>query len=89
MQTTNYQTDPVLSGVMEIIQETLKDRDEEVELEPHMSLTADLDLDSLTVVEIFLNVEDRFVIKLSDVDVQSAVTIADIRRIVSSKQSGN
>ncbi|HMG35492.1 MAG TPA: acyl carrier protein [Blastocatellia bacterium] len=89
MQTTSYQADPVLSGVIEIIQKTLKDRDEEVELEPHMSLTADLDLDSLTVVEIFLDLEDRFVIKLNDVDIQSAVTIADIKRIVSSKQSGN
>jgi acyl carrier protein len=89
MDTTKHQPDPVLSDVIEIIQRSLKTRDGLVEIKPHMSLIDDLDLDSLTMVEVFLDLEDRFLIKITEADIESALTVGDIQALVSCRQNEN
>jgi acyl carrier protein len=45
---------------------------------PEQSLIDDLDIDSLTMVEILLHIEDRFGIKVDEDEARSLHTVADV-----------
>jgi acyl carrier protein len=56
------------------------------ELSPRMSLRDDLGFDSLTAVELVMELEETFGISLANEEVTNLVTVEDVLRIVETKQ---
>jgi acyl carrier protein len=52
-----------------------------------LTLSDDLNLDSLDVVELGMEIEETFAIKLEDADVDALVTISDVVRLVERETS--
>lgn len=67
--------DEVLSGLAEIVNEIAGIPAEDVELDK--SFTDDLDVDSLSMVEVVVAAEERFDVKIPDDDVKSLKTVGD------------
>ena len=72
--TTATDTD-ILTGLAEIINE-ISGRPA-ADVIPTASFTADLDLDSLTMVEVVVAAEERFGVRIPDDDVAQLVTVQD------------
>ena len=66
----------VFEKVKEIISETMDVDADEITMDTHM--VDDLGADSLDVVEMSVEVEDAFNIKIEDDDIQSMLTVKDI-----------
>lgn len=56
---------------------------EEIVLEA--SLFEDLGLDSLDLIELSMDIEDRFAIQVSDDELRSVVTVADVVALIEKK----
>ncbi|MFC5906355.1 acyl carrier protein [Streptacidiphilus monticola] len=67
--------DEVLSGLAEIVNEIAGIPAEDVELEK--SFTDDLDVDSLSMVEVVVAAEERFDVKIPDDEVKNLKTVGD------------
>ncbi len=67
--------DEVLTGLAEIVNEIAGIPTEDVELDK--SFTDDLDVDSLSMVEVVVAAEERFDVKIPDDDVKSLKTVGD------------
>ena len=67
--------DEVLTGLAEIVNEIAGIPAEDVELDK--SFTDDLDVDSLSMVEVVVAAEERFDVKIPDDDVKSLKTVGD------------
>ncbi|QMU68251.1 acyl carrier protein [Streptacidiphilus sp. P02-A3a] len=67
--------DEVLSGLAEIVNEIAGIPAEDVELDK--SFTDDLDVDSLSMVEVVVAAEERFDVKIPDDDVKGLKTVGD------------
>ena len=67
--------DEVLTGLAEIVNEIAGIPTEDVELDK--SFTDDLDVDSLSMVEVVVAAEERFDVKIPDDDVKSLKTVCD------------
>ena len=67
--------DEVLSGLAEIVNEIAGIPAEDVELDK--SFTDDLDVDSLSMVEVVVAAEERFGVKIPDDDVKGLRTVGD------------
>ncbi len=65
----------VLEGLAEIVNEIAGIPVEDVELDK--SFTDDLDVDSLSMVEVVVAAEERFSVKIPDDDVKNLKTVGD------------
>ncbi len=65
----------ILSGLAEIVNEIAGIPTEDVELDK--SFTDDLDVDSLSMVEVVVAAEERFSVKIPDDDVKNLKTVGD------------
>jgi acyl carrier protein len=65
----------VLAGLAEIVNEIAGIPTEEVQLDK--SFTDDLDVDSLSMVEVVVAAEERFEVKIPDDDVKNLKTVGD------------
>ena len=67
--------DEVLAGLGEIVNEVAGIPTEDVV--PEKSFTDDLDIDSLTMVEVVVAAEERFGVKIPDDEVKNLKTVGD------------
>ncbi|NDA79934.1 MAG: acyl carrier protein [Actinobacteria bacterium] len=65
----------VLAGIREIVEEVAGVSPDQIEMEK--SFTDDLDVDSLSMVEVVVAAEERFGIKIPDDEVTKMATVAD------------
>ena len=77
----------LFTAVAEVVRRSLKDTTAaNVEIIPEMSLVEDLNLDSLTIVDVVLDIEDKFKIKIEETEMQSVLTVKDLMDLVVRKQ---
>jgi acyl carrier protein len=88
MHEATKEMDSVLSALAIIIQRSLKQPDADLEIKPEMSLIKDFDLDSLRMVDIVLDIEDHFKIRIMEAEIQSAFTVGDLATLIAHKLSG-
>ncbi|GAA4666809.1 acyl carrier protein [Streptomyces chumphonensis] len=67
--------DEILKGLAEIVNEIAGVPEEDVQ--PDKSFTDDLDVDSLSMVEVVVAAEERFDVKIPDDDVKKLKTVGD------------
>ena len=72
---TEQSHDPILSGLAEILEEVAGIAPEDVTAKK--SFTDDLDVDSLTMVEVVVAAEEKFGVKIPDNEVQNLKTVGD------------
>ena len=65
----------ILAGLAEIVNEETGIATDEVQ--PEKSFTDDLDIDSLSMMTIVVNAEEKFGVKIPDDDVKSLSTVGD------------
>jgi acyl carrier protein len=65
----------VLAGLAEIVNEVAGIETDDVQVDK--SFTADLDVDSLTMVEVVVAAEDKFGVKIPDEEVKNLSTVGD------------
>lgn len=82
---TDSVEDNIFLELKNILCEHLKAGEQQISLESH--LLNDLDADSLDVIELVQEVEDRFCIEVSDDMIEKLVTVGDIVTYIASKTS--
>ena len=75
----------VLEGLAEIVNEETGIDTAEVELDK--SFTDDLDIDSLSMMSIVVNAEERFGVRIPDDEVKNLKTVRDAVTFIQSAQS--
>lgn len=75
----------VLAGIREIVEEVAGVSPDEIEMEK--SFTDDLDVDSLSMVEVVVAAEERFGIKIPDDEVTKMATVGDAVNFIVSAAS--
>ncbi|MGO1192991.1 MAG: acyl carrier protein [Nesterenkonia sp.] len=65
----------ILAGLAEIVEEETGLETEEVQLEK--SFTEDLDIDSISMMTIVVNAEEKFDVKIPDEEVKNLATVGD------------
>ena len=73
--------DEIISGIAEIIEEVTGIEPSEVT--PEKSFVDDLDIDSLSMVEIAVQAEDKFGVKIPDDELANLKTVGDAVNYVS------
>ena len=68
-------TEEVLSGLAELINDETGIATDSVELEK--SFTDDLDIDSISMMTIVVNAEEKFDVKIPDEEVKNLITVGD------------
>lgn len=74
----------VLSGLAEIVNEETGIATEAVQLDK--SFTDDLDIDSISMMTIVVNAEDKFGVKIPDEEVKNLVTVGDAVNFITNAQ---
>jgi len=74
----------VLAGLAEIVNEETGIATETVQLEK--SFTDDLDIDSISMMTIVVNAEDKFGVKIPDEEVKNLITVGDAVNFIVSAQ---
>ena len=74
----------VLSGLAEIVNDETGIATEAVQLDK--SFTDDLDIDSISMMTIVVNAEDKFGVKIPDEEVKNLVTVADAVNFIANNQ---
>lgn len=74
----------VLSGLAEIVNDETGIATEAVQLDK--SFTDDLDIDSISMMTIVVNAEDKFGIKIPDEEVKNLVTVGDAVNFITNAQ---
>ena len=74
----------VLAGLAEIVNDETGIAAEAVQLDK--SFTDDLDIDSISMMTIVVNAEDKFGVKIPDEEVKNLVTVGDAVNFISSAQ---
>ena len=74
----------VLAGLAEIVNEETGIATESVQLEK--SFTDDLDIDSISMMTIVVNAEDKFGVKIPDEEVKNQITVGDAVNFIVSAQ---
>lgn len=75
----------ILAGLAEIVNEETGLDAESVQ--PDKSFTDDLDIDSLSMMTIVVNAEDRFGVRIPDEEVKNLSTVGDAVNYIASNQS--
>ena len=75
----------ILEGLAEIVEEVAGIDAAEVTLEK--SFTGDLDVDSLTMVEVVVAAEEKFGVKIPDDEVQNLKTVGDAVSFIEKAQA--
>lgn len=78
-------TDEVLAGLAELINEETGISADAVEL--GKSFTEDLDIDSISMMTIVVNAEEKFDVKIPDEEVQNLKTVGDAVNYIVGAQS--
>jgi acyl carrier protein len=74
----------VLAGLAEIVNDETGIAADAVQLDK--SFTDDLDIDSISMMTIVVNAEDKFGVKIPDEEVKNLVTVGDAVNFISSAQ---
>lgn len=77
----------LIAGIAEIVEEVTGIEPSEVTLEK--SFVDDLDIDSLSMVEIAVQTEDKYGVKVSDEDLASLRTVGDVVAYVQKLEAEN
>ena len=75
----------VLAGLADIVNDETGIATESVQLEK--SFTDDLDIDSISMMTIVVNAEDKFGVKIPDEEVKNLITVADAVNFIVSAQA--
>ena len=78
-------TEEILEGLAEIVNEETGLDTAEVQLEK--SFTDDLDIDSLSMMTIVVNAEERFGVRIPDDEVKNLTTVGDAVTFIAGAQS--
>lgn len=76
--------DEVLAGLAEIVNEETGIDTDSVKLEK--SFTNDLDIDSISMMTIVVNAEEKFSVKIPDEEVKNLLTVGDAVTFITSAQ---
>ena len=76
--------DEVLAGLAEIVNEETGIDTDSVKMEK--SFTNDLDIDSISMMTIVVNAEEKFSVKIPDDEVKNLLTVADAVNFITSAQ---
>jgi acyl carrier protein len=79
-----YTTDEVLAGLAELVTDETGIAAEEVALEK--SFTDDLDIDSISMMTIVVNAEEKFGVTIPDDEVKNLKTVKDAVDFITSNQ---
>ncbi|GAA4925394.1 acyl carrier protein [Nesterenkonia massiliensis] len=74
----------ILAGLAEIVNEETGLETEEVQLEK--SFTEDLDIDSISMMTIVVNAEEKFDVKIPDEEVKNLATVGDAVEYIANAQ---
>ena len=74
----------VLAGLAELVNEETGIKTDDVQLAK--SFSDDLDIDSISMMTIVVNAEDKFGVKIPDEEVKNLVTVADAVNFIVSAQ---
>jgi acyl carrier protein len=74
----------VLAGLAELVNDETGIATDAVQLDK--SFTDDLDIDSISMMTIVVNAEDRFGVKIPDDEVKNLITVADAVNFITSAQ---
>ena len=75
----------VLAGLADIVNDETGIANESVQLEK--SFTDDLDIDSISMMTIVVNAEDKFGVKIPDEEVKNLITVGDAVNFIVSAQA--
>ena len=75
----------VLAGLAEIVNEETGIATEAVQLDK--SFTDDRDIDSISMMTIVVNAEDKFGVKIPDEEVKNLITVADAVNFITAAQA--
>ena len=76
--------DEVLAGLAELVNEETGLATESVQMDK--SFSDDLDIDSISMMTIVVNAEDKFGVKIPDEEVKNIVTVADAVNYIADNQ---
>lgn len=74
----------VLAGLADLVNDETGIATDAVQ--PDKSFTDDLDIDSISMMTIVVNAEDRFGVKIPDDEVKNLITVADAVNFIASAQ---
>ncbi|HEY4614873.1 MAG TPA: acyl carrier protein [Citricoccus sp.] len=77
--------DAILAGLAEIVNEETGLETEEVQLDK--SFTDDLDIDSISMMTIVVNAEEKFDVKIPDEEVKNLKTVNDAVEFIANAQA--
>jgi acyl carrier protein len=87
MESTKQQSNPAFDRVSEIVRRSIRLPNPPATITPEMSLLDDLDLDSPSMVDLMLDLEEEFKLQFSDRETQSAFTVGDLSTLVLRKKA--
>ena len=76
--------DEVLAGLAELVNEETGLAAESVQMDK--SFSDDLDIDSISMMTIVVNAEDKFGVKIPDEEVKNLITVADAVNYIADNQ---
>ena len=79
-----HTTEEVLAGLAELINDETGIANDQVTLEK--SFTDDLDIDSISMMTIVVNAEDKFDVKIPDEEVKNLLTVGDAVNYITKAQ---
>ncbi|MDG2497045.1 MAG: acyl carrier protein [Aquiluna sp.] len=74
----------VLAGLAELVNDETGIATDAVQMEK--SFTDDLDIDSISMMTIVVNAEDKFSVKIPDEEVKNLITVADAVNFITENQ---
>ncbi|MEY3625078.1 acyl carrier protein [Aquiluna borgnonia] len=75
----------VLAGLAELVNDETGIATDAVQMEK--SFTDDLDIDSISMMTIVVNAEDKFGVKIPDEEVKNLITVADAVNFITAAQA--
>lgn len=79
-----HTTDEILSGLAELINDETGISADQVEMDK--SFTDDLDIDSISMMTIVVNAEEKFDVKIPDDEVKNLLTVKDAVEFIEKNQ---
>ena len=74
--------DDVVAGVAKVLLKSVSGPPNTPEIRPETSLIDDLDLDSPTMIDVMLDLENHFQVEISDGEMWSASTVKDVEVLI-------